>query len=145
MMTSTPGWNAAASNSPWDSPVAPVAAPQISQSQTHGWNQNYNTAAVSAVSMHPPPPSVSSQYNQFNFGSNSYDSFRNQRTSLPSPNMNHQFLGTNGLSTSGKEIKRGSVFDHIMDTFGSSGELDVNRPVFWAYMPFLDALSNFRP
>ena len=41
--------------------------------------------------------------------------------------------------------KRGSVFDHIMDTFGSSGELDVNRPVFWAYMPFLDALSNFRP
>ena len=55
--------------------------------------------------MHPPPPSVSSQYNQFNFGSNSYDSFRNQRTSLPSPNMNHQFLGTNGLSTSGKEIK----------------------------------------
>ena len=105
MMTSTPGWNAAASNSPWDSPVAPVAAPQISQSQTHGWNQNYNTAAVSAVSMHPPPPSVSSQYNQFNFGSNSYDSFRNQRTSLPSPNMNHQFLGTNGLSTSGKEIK----------------------------------------
>ena len=103
MMTSTPNWNA---NSPWDSPVAPpsVAAPQISQSQNHGWNQNYNTAAaaVSAVSMHPP--SVSSQYNQFNFGSNSYDSFRNQRT-LPSPNMNHQFLGTNGLSTSGKEIK----------------------------------------
>ena len=101
MMTSTPNWNA---NSPWDSPVAPpsVAAPQISQSQNHGWNQNYNTAAaaVSAVSMHPP--SVSSQYNQFNFGSNSYDSFRNQRT-LPSPNMNHQFLGTNGLSTSGKK------------------------------------------
>lgn len=102
MMTSTPNWNA---NSPWDSPVAPpsVAAPQISQSQNHGWNQNYNTAAaaVSAVSMHPP--SVSSQYNQFNFGSNSYDSFRNQRT-LPSPNMNHQFLGTNGLSTSGKHL-----------------------------------------
>ena len=42
-------------------------------------------------------------------------------------------------------MKRGSVFYHIMDTFGSSGELDVNRPVFWAYMPFLDALSNFRP
>ena len=41
--------------------------------------------------------------------------------------------------------KRGSVFDHIMDTFGSSGKLDVNRPVFWACMPFLDALSNFRP
>ena len=45
----------------------------------------------------------------------------------------------------GQIKKRGSVFDHIMDTFGSSGELDVNRPVFWAYMPFLDALSNFRP
>ena len=44
-----------------------------------------------------------------------------------------------------RNTKRGSVFDHIMDTFGSSGELDVNRPVFWAYMPFLDALSDFRP
>ena len=54
--------------------------------------------------------------------------------------------GQNGLEkNSTKRLKRGSVFDHIMDTFGSSGELDVNRPVFWAYMPFLDALSNFRP
>ena len=43
------------------------------------------------------------------------------------------------------KYERGSVFYHIMDTFGSSGELDVNRPVFWVYMPFLDALSNFRP
>ena len=28
--------------------------------------------------------------------------------------------------------KRGSVFGHIMDSFGSSGELDINRSVFGA-------------
>ena len=104
-MMTNPSWNA---NTPWDSPVSTGAATQ-SQSQNHGWNQNYNSAsavaAQAAASMHPPP-SVSSQhqFNQFNFGSNSYDSFRNQRT-LPSPNMNHQFLGTNGLSTSGKYLQ----------------------------------------
>ena len=83
MMTSNPTWNA---NTPWDS----SATQSQSQQQTQ-WN--YNNSA-----MHPPPPSVSSQYNQFGFGSNSWS---NQRTSLPSPNMNHQFLGINGSSTSG--------------------------------------------
>ena len=83
MTTSNPTWNA---NTPWDST-------NQSQQQTSQWNQSYNSA------MHPPPPSVSSQYNQFGFGSNSWSN--PQRSSLPSPNMNHQFLGINGSSTSG--------------------------------------------
>ena len=93
MNTSNTSWNA---NTPWDS-----SNQNQSQQQPQSWNQSYNSVSA----MHPPvpPPSVSSQYNQFaaGFGSQSWS---NQRSSLPSPNMNHQFLGINGSSTSGKDF-----------------------------------------
>ena len=80
-------WSSNTGSSPWD---------QSAQQQSGGWgSQQYSMA---------PPPGAS-QYNQFTaFGAaNSYaEGFRNQRSGLPSPSVNHQFLGLNGNPATGK-------------------------------------------
>ena len=102
MMTN---WGSSAtSSSPWGSAAgAEQTQQQAQQQQQQQVQQQWSGYGV----MHPPPPvSSQHQFNQFSFGSNSYDSFRSQR-SLPSPNMNHhsQFLGLNGNPTSSGSYK----------------------------------------
>ena len=82
-------WSSNTGSSPWG------VADQSAQQQSGWGSQQYSMA---------PPPGAS-QYNQFTaFGAaNSYaDGFRNQRSALPSPSVNHQFLGLNGNPATGK-------------------------------------------
>ena len=79
MMTS---WASNASVSPWGDQQS---------AQQQQW--------AATQPQYPMAPPVS-QYNQFNFASNTpYDRFSGTQRSLPSPNMNHQFLGLNGNPT----------------------------------------------
>ena len=112
--SNTPGSNPGSGGqvSPWGSASggSTKQSPLQSQQQTGGqWGSGGGQQYGASPIMPPPPHSSQStpQFNhaQFNFGANaSYDPFTSsqQRSSLPSPNMNHQFLGLNGNPTSSK-------------------------------------------